>query len=389
MAGRRIRPLALVMCLTLAACSDGQNPSPPAAAPPTTELRGEWRPIADPPRTVAKGHAVWTGDRVVVWGAALPGSIDNVATGGEYDPATDSWTDLPRSPLGACPERAAVWTGTEIIFWGGVPRHCRPEPSTGAAYNPLTRTWRLLPPAPEPHGFRHGEGTWTGKEAVFWGGAFEDRMSHHGATHRPSAAAFDPKKDAWRPLPDLPPPWRGEGGSALTLIHDSRVLIYRARQLGILDEDRGEWLELADLAPSPRGVRGCHSIGGDVTVGNVVGDQVLIWEGDCGRLEGIALTIGETKWKRLGDAPFGYPSDLIVADGVVYAAADSGQAQIEVFRYDVERDEWRELPLDLDIALSPDLIWTGEQLLVMNGYRVGDGPRNGAAFGPRPDGAAR
>jgi hypothetical protein len=60
--------------------------------------------------------AVWTGSKMIVWGAAIPN------TGGQYDPAGDSWTVT--TVTGTPTERdqhTAVWTGSKMIVWGGTP----------------------------------------------------------------------------------------------------------------------------------------------------------------------------------------------------------------------------------------------------------------------------
>jgi len=56
---------------------------------------------------------------MVVWGGLTNGSP--VSSGGRYDPATDTWTDLPT--IGSPSPRwrhAAVWSGSEMIVWGGI-----------------------------------------------------------------------------------------------------------------------------------------------------------------------------------------------------------------------------------------------------------------------------
>lgn len=37
-----------------------------------------------------------------------------------YDPATDAWAALPRSPLRARVDALTVWTGSEMLIWGGM-----------------------------------------------------------------------------------------------------------------------------------------------------------------------------------------------------------------------------------------------------------------------------
>jgi hypothetical protein len=58
---------------------------------------------------------------MVVWGGyGGPGSPTLLASGGRYDPPTDSWT--PTALSGAPSARldpTSVWTGTDMIVWGG------------------------------------------------------------------------------------------------------------------------------------------------------------------------------------------------------------------------------------------------------------------------------
>lgn len=69
------------------------------------------------------GHsAVWTGDRMIVWGGYT--AISDVLyprTGGVYDPVGDAWlaTSTLDSPIGRT-NHTAVWTGTRMIVWGGL-----------------------------------------------------------------------------------------------------------------------------------------------------------------------------------------------------------------------------------------------------------------------------
>jgi hypothetical protein len=36
-----------------------------------------------------------------------------------YDPTTNTWSPLPKSPLRGREPAVTAWTGTELIIWGG------------------------------------------------------------------------------------------------------------------------------------------------------------------------------------------------------------------------------------------------------------------------------
>ncbi len=72
------------------------------------------------------------------------------AAAGSDEETTDGWTELPLPPevrAGA----AHVWTGTKLIARGGcaaeVQDDCEPT-ADGFAFDPATETWRELPEAP-------------------------------------------------------------------------------------------------------------------------------------------------------------------------------------------------------------------------------------------------
>jgi N-acetylneuraminic acid mutarotase len=89
------------------------------------------------------GHtAVCTGRHLLVWGGRTRRSGDAWTAPGHglaYDPATNRWTPLPRSPLRGRAGHVAVWTGNQMLIWGGTPaRESDPQRSfsDGAAYTP-------------------------------------------------------------------------------------------------------------------------------------------------------------------------------------------------------------------------------------------------------------
>lgn len=64
--------------------------------------------------------AIWTGEEMIVWGGNGLHQNHYLNTGGRYRPITDSWT--PTASINAPPGvelPTAVWTGNRMIVWGG------------------------------------------------------------------------------------------------------------------------------------------------------------------------------------------------------------------------------------------------------------------------------
>jgi hypothetical protein len=85
--------------------------------------------------------AVWTGSHLLVWGGATRAKAGGRYTtpphGLAYDPGTDRWSALPKSPLRGREDAFAFWTGAEMIIWGG--RSVTEDGvqlNNGAAYRP-------------------------------------------------------------------------------------------------------------------------------------------------------------------------------------------------------------------------------------------------------------
>jgi hypothetical protein len=225
-----------------------------------------WRRFARPPTGFISHTAdlapVWTGEEVLVWGGF---NIDDTSgkridggRGAAYDPATDRWRRLPRSPLsyrtsaivawtgrlllvigGSCgdegrircqdgaaydpaantwtpipapaggaiaPDAASAWTGRELIIWSAIEnREGPPRGNVASAYNPLTKRWRTLPPAPiTPR--RLAAAMWAGDRLLVWGGI--RNLPDDKLVYPDDGAAYDPSGNRWRPLAKAPVPGR-------------------------------------------------------------------------------------------------------------------------------------------------------------------------------------
>jgi N-acetylneuraminic acid mutarotase len=131
--------------------------------------------------------AVWTGSEMIVWGGS--DGANSLVSGGRYDPATDTWTSMSLSgaPLLAADPRA-VWTGTELIVW---PSQIL-STEVGGRYDPKTDTWKKMATAGAPT-LQYSSAVWTGTAMIVWGGYIDN------ACESAAGAIYDPSTDTWRP----------------------------------------------------------------------------------------------------------------------------------------------------------------------------------------------
>jgi PKD repeat protein/N-acetylneuraminic acid mutarotase len=138
---------------------------------------------------------IWTGDEFVVWGGSTATGWGS-ATGGRYNPTTDSWT--PTSTSGAPVERVlhtAIWNGSEMIVWGGA-QTLSPWTllASGGRYNPVTDTWIPTSTANTPDARARHTAVWTGQEMIVWGGC----TSANCLLGDNAGGRYDPQADAWQ-----------------------------------------------------------------------------------------------------------------------------------------------------------------------------------------------
>lgn len=115
--------------------------------------------------------AVWTGKLFIVWGGFDDRGVPEFFNdGGRYNPATGLWTsisttDAPEARAG----HSALWTSERMLVWGG--HNAKTSFSTGGLYNPATDTWSAFD-AQEALQARshHSAVEWTGTTSILWGG---------------------------------------------------------------------------------------------------------------------------------------------------------------------------------------------------------------------------
>lgn len=157
-----------------------------------------WTPVnkdANTPSPRVLASAVWTGDRVFVWGGGSGSSdFDN---GALYDPVAKSWKTVSSSNKPSARRAPYLsWTGSEVLLWGGV--DAAGAPLTGAfRYNPTTDVWTVANGNGEPSQRAHSTTGWSGTDFIVYGG--KQANSNFNQTHR-----YRPATDAWAPLPNGP-----------------------------------------------------------------------------------------------------------------------------------------------------------------------------------------
>jgi hypothetical protein len=165
---------------------------------------GTWEQLPDPPYESSSGFTVeWTGSELFAWPRFDRSGHAPVV----FDPAVSIWRTLEIPKFARDIDApSVVWTGDEVIVWGvglGIPDQ---HEQRGAAWDPATDTWRELPAAPLPE-VVWGEWTpggqdaiWTGEEVVVLAGTLDDRPEDD----QTRVLVYNPESDKWHTAPPVP-----------------------------------------------------------------------------------------------------------------------------------------------------------------------------------------
>lgn len=315
--------------------------------------------------------AVWTGSAMLVWGGL--NGLNALATGGSYDPATETWTALPTVNAPEARRGAAVaWTGERLLVWGG--QGSSSPLRSGGQYSPANRLWTPTSLVGAPSERSGQASAWTGARLFVWGGRNDDGLLASGAT-------YDPLGDLWETLPTTGAPaarrlatatwcgdrvivWGGEGEAGEA---DTGAMLPLAGGV-----THGNWIALSTVnAPAPR--QGHTAVW--------TGTRLLIWGGKAAgvpRNDGAAFDPLSNSWTPLSptNAPSARSAHVALWTGremVVFGGEDATGSLGSGAGYDPVDGLWRPLsPAGSPLARRAHTgVWTGTELLVFGGLGAG------------------
>jgi hypothetical protein len=252
-----------------------------------------WSRLANPgtPLREPGYKALWTGKEMLVWGA-----FHSVA----FNPGTKQWRSLSKS----LPAGVIVWTGREAIGWGG--GCCGDAQSNGAAYNPATNTFRRLARSPLAPSQRP-LAVWTGRRLIVFVSRF-DPDGKPWSSRLARAARYNPSTDTWHRIAPLPQSGLRLAGAVVWDGHEVLAVAAGAGARSALayNPATNRWRPLASV---PQGRLGATAVW--------TGRRVLLWGGqtsDASRYvrDGLAYDPRTNRWSALPRSPLAPRADEAV-----------------------------------------------------------------------------
>lgn len=121
---------------------------------------------------------------MIVWGGT--GSAGSLNSGAMYDPVGDSWAAISEVQAPSARVRhAVVWTGERMLVWGGGDRSAFPQFffATGGQYDPGSDTWFSMSTEGAPSERWEHTYVFTGDRLLTWGGMWFDYSLDDGGVY--------------------------------------------------------------------------------------------------------------------------------------------------------------------------------------------------------------
>lgn len=184
---------------------------------------------------------------IIAAGAVIVASAGSDEHGREpdqlFDPAAQTWEELPAAPLSPAFDRVMTWSGTHLYVFDhelvANPGSERPSLTRAARLDLGSRTWERLPDSEIL-----GTGPWLADATLLvtpmLGGADGGEVNNWGRSY-PYGGIFDSSTSAWLPLPTPPAGAQGAG------VIGTRNAFYVATGGSLLDLESRSWIDLPRL----------------------------------------------------------------------------------------------------------------------------------------------
>jgi N-acetylneuraminic acid mutarotase len=332
--------------------------------------------------------AVWTGTEMVIWGGRSSFQSAVLRTGARYNPVTDLWT--PTSVQSAVPAarkwHTGIWTGAEFIVWGGYDKNTPGSLASGGRYDPATDSWTPTSTIGAPAARWNHTAVWSGVQMIVWGGQTTTSSSNVLGT----GSRYDPQSNAWSPTTSVgAPSARARQGAVWS---GARMLVWGGgpRSGGRYDPVTDAWQPMNNIN-SPAGFTGATAIW--------TGSLMIVWGADesdtntGGRYDPIADTWQPTSVaagvpiaRRNNSAVWTGSRMIVWGGGVSSLAQPTNTGGV----YDPVGDTWTSTSTTGAVPagrLAHSALWTGDRMLVWGGtiFYPGHGVSDGARYDPATD----
>ena len=365
-------PIVTCFFLGMAGCGSTNSSEPPPVG------IGSWQPMRSAPADgyLTTGAAVWTGSEMLVFRP-----LDRIY---RYEPEKDTWSDA-RCPYASRGGASAVWTGDRLILWGGVcgmTERGLPAPCVdGGMFEPKTGTWFPITTNGAPQGRQWHTAIWATDRMIVWGGLADRSVLNDGKL-------YDPAKDAWEAMPDSGLSTR-QGHTAVWA--GDRMIVWGGELLDDTSSGIGAALNdgAAFVMPTRTWTRIAKEGAPSARLGTAAvwtGSEMIVWGGRPGPApngdfdanafigDGAAYDPKTNRWRPLGSqwAPSARTPDRAVWTGtemLVWGGFGKDGYLVDGARYNPATDTWR--PMTTTGAPSARsgafVFWTGARMLVWGG----------------------
>jgi N-acetylneuraminic acid mutarotase len=363
--------------------------------------------------------AVWSGSEMLVWGGNFGTDNTNTATGGRYDPVSDTWVPTHYEPIvpgsSGSPDAPAVWTGSEMVLIGPDPLG-RYDPATdqwssmavnppgtvrsglcvwsgtevleyglqspGARYNPTTDSWTLMTTNGAPAAQEAATAVWSGREMIVWGGYTQaDCCSNPQFVS--TGGRYDPGADSWTPT-------RADGTAPQgRYLHTavwtgSEMIVWGGQNPNIFPfqiNTGGRYHPLTDTW-APTSVTAATPAGRESHSAVWSGSEMIVWGGILGGGGGLRTNSGGAyspatdQWRPIAidaatpSARTQHAAQWTGHDMIIWGGNPNNSALSSGGRYDPVADAWTSTRDDATTPIArADFanVWTGRELLAWGG----------------------